>query len=191
MSPFEPLTPERMDGEAKVLRETILASRARVDREIGLVAPDGSLRGPFGPLLRTPAVGHAVQELGLVVRSGSRLDAGVCETVILVVARAWDAGFEWDAHRELALAAGVLGEDDVARIALREHPADPRLALAAEFAEQQVRDDDLDGETWAAALAEFGERGVTELTVLVAYYEMVSRLIRTCGPDLERSIRED
>lgn len=180
MSPFEPLPPERLDAEASALRETILETRAKAVEAIGLVAPDGSLRGPFDPLLRTPAIGQVVQELGLVVRSGSELEPDVCETVILVIVDDWDCSFEWEAHSKMALAGGVLSEEDIARISRQQGPDDQRLALAAEFAAQMIHDRGLDATTQAAALEEFGERGVVELTVLVAYYELVCRLIRTC-----------
>jgi 4-carboxymuconolactone decarboxylase len=181
MSPFEPLVPGRLDAEAATLRDTILETRARVVDAIGLVAPDGSLRGPFDPLLRTPAIGRVVQELGLVVRSGSELGPAVCEAVILVIVNDWDCTFEWNAHSQVALDGGMLSEDDISRIAEGGRPTDPVLALACKFATQQVRYRSPDPAMQASVIEEFGERGVVELTMLVAYYETVCRLIRTCG----------
>lgn len=181
MSPFEPLVPGRLDAEAASLRDTILETRAKVVEAIGLVAPDGSLRGPFDPLLRTPAIGQVVQELGLVVRAGSKLGPAVCEAVILVIVHDWDCTFEWNAHSQVALDGGVLSEDDIARIAGGGRPTERVLALACEFAAQQIRYRGLDPATQASVNEEFGERGVVELTILVAYYETVCRLIRTCS----------
>ncbi|MGH2940992.1 MAG: hypothetical protein ACRDPE_23065 [Solirubrobacterales bacterium] len=181
MSPFEPLVPGRLDAEAAALRDTILETRAKVVDAIGLVAPDGSLRGPFDPLLRTPVIGQVVQELGLVVRSGSDLGPTVCEAAILTIVHDWDCTFEWNAHSTLAFDAGVLSEDDIARIAGGGRPTDRVPALACEFAAQQIRYRGLDTATRASVKQEFGERGMVELTILVAYYELVCRLIRTCG----------
>lgn len=183
MSSFQPLTPDQLDDEAMALREAILTSRAAVVDRVGLLAPDGSLRGLFDPLLRTPAVGQAMQEFGLVVRTHSELGPAVCEAVILVVADDWNGSFEWNAHVTIARDGELLSEEDIDRIAAGTNPEDRRLGLASEFARQQVRSRRVDARTQAAVLEEFGERGVVELTLLIACYEMVCRLIRTCRPD--------
>jgi 4-carboxymuconolactone decarboxylase len=173
--------PDQLDAEAAKLRETILTTRAKVVSLIGLMAPDGSLRGPFEPLLGTPAIGQVVQRLGLVVRSGSELGNAICEAVILTIVREWDCGFEWNAHRTVALATGVLREEDIDRIADGRRLADDQLALACEFALQQTSSREPDAATKAAATELFGERGVVELTVLVSYYELVCRLTAIGG----------
>lgn len=172
---MRPLRAEELDPEAIALRSTILTTRAKVVDLIGLVAPDGSLRGPFDPLLRTPAIGTVVQELGLVVRPGSDLGPSVCEAVILTIVKDRDTTFEWNAHSAVALETEVLSVADIDRIASGEQPADARLALACEFA-LRLSHGQIDGTLEQAVGEEFGERGLVELTVLVSYYELVCRL---------------
>lgn len=180
MGALRPLLPETLSPDAAALRDSILQSRAPVSDLIGLVADDGSLRGPFDPLLRTPEIGQAVQELGAVIRTGSTLEPGVTSAVTLVVVRAWDCGFEWDAHSAIALERAHLNKDDIARIAADAAPVAPRLALACEYASHELDARRPGGSARTGALiAEFGERGTVELTVLIAYYEMVCRLVRT------------
>lgn len=175
MGRLEPLTPGELDPEAAALRDTILESRAKVVDLIELVAPDGALRGPFDPLLRTPAIGTVVQQLGLVVRPDSELGPAICEAVILTIVGDRDTTFEWNAHRAVALETGVLSEAEIDRIAAGERPADERLALACDFA-LRLSHDEADETVQATARDAFGERGLVELTVLVSYYELVCRL---------------
>lgn len=178
---FHPLTPEDLAPEASSVRDAILLSRAAVVKTIGLVRPDGSLRGPFDPLLRTPEIGDVVQQLGIVVRSASSLSPAVCETVILTVVAEWECSFEWHAHSMLAVRSGLLEATDVSRLAAGQPPSvDAQLKAAWMFTRQQIRRRACDAETMERALAEFGERGVVELTVLVAYYVLVCMLMRTC-----------
>src|SRR3954470_1784465 len=67
----------------------------------GLTEADGRLRGPFRALIANPAVGEAVQSLGLVFREGE-LPARARELVILTVAATLDSHFEWASHEPVA-----------------------------------------------------------------------------------------
>ena len=60
--------------------------------------PRGGVRGPFGPLLRSPELADRVQKLGEYLRFDSSLPARLNEMAILINARFWESKYEWNAH---------------------------------------------------------------------------------------------
>jgi 4-carboxymuconolactone decarboxylase len=86
------------------------------------------VRGPFAAWLRTPRIADAANRLGNAVRLAGKLDRRLFELAILVVARHWNAQYEWFVHEKDALAAGLSGE---VIDAVRRHDA-PDFAQADE-----------------------------------------------------------
>src|ERR1700689_4051231 len=99
-----PLPPEDMTTEQRELYESIVASRSAGSS--GLVSTDGSLRGPFGPMLLAPRLGSALSDVGAAVRFGSSLEGCVRELAILAVAAHHRCAFEWVAHERIARGLG-------------------------------------------------------------------------------------
>ena len=94
-SRFKPLSPAEMTDAQHNAYDAIVSG------------PRGGARGPFNALLRSPDLADRVQRVGEYVRFKSSLPAHLNELAILVVARYWTAQYEWYAHRELALKAGL------------------------------------------------------------------------------------
>ena len=69
-----------------------------------------AVRGPFVPLLRSPEVMLRAKAMGDYLRFKSTLPPRLNEMVILITAREWTQNYEWHAHRELALKAGLRAE---------------------------------------------------------------------------------
>ncbi len=92
---FQPLSYDTMTPEQKKMVDSILAG------------PRTSLDGPFNVLLRSPEMGDLAQKFGAHVRFHSSLPPRLNEFAILITARQWTAQFEWQAHRRIALAAGL------------------------------------------------------------------------------------
>jgi 4-carboxymuconolactone decarboxylase len=142
---------------------------------------DGPRKGVYGPflaLLRKPELLERVAALGEQLRFGSALDARVRELVTCAAARHVHNQFEWLMHAPLAVKAGVSPE---AIEALRQG-AQPRGLKADEdaalrFALELMRNHGVGDATYAEALAQFGEAGVVELSVLTGYFVMVSWLM--------------
>jgi 4-carboxymuconolactone decarboxylase len=181
---FAPLRIAELPPDAAALRERITESRRGVAGLIGLIREDGSLRGPFDPLLRTPAIGDLVQRLGLAVRADTTLSAATCEVAILTTVGLLGCVFETEAHARLAVLRGVLRDEDVRAIAERA-PArlgESCLIVAYHASRDQVQDGAMSQPTLQSALELLGERGVVELTVLIAYYQLVAALMGTCTP---------
>src|SRR4051794_41203590 len=111
------LTGERM---AEIpLDKMTPAQRAVADNIMS--GPRKGLAGPFNAWLRSPELADRLQKVGEYIRFGTSLPKRLNEFAILITARAWNAQYEWYAHRPLAIAAG-LSEDVVAVLAAGRRP---------------------------------------------------------------------
>jgi 4-carboxymuconolactone decarboxylase len=163
---FKPLTPEEMTPDQKALADNILSG------------PRGSLNGPFNVMLRSPDLGDRLQKVGEYVRFKTSIPPRLNELAILVTARAWTAQYEWYAHRELALKAGVppaIIED----IAAGKRPGKMQNdeAVVYDFARELIGSKQVSDATFSAAKEKFGERGIVDLVGLIGYYHVVSMLL--------------
>jgi 4-carboxymuconolactone decarboxylase len=143
-----------------------------------IAGPRGGARGPFNALLRSPELADCVQRVGEYVRFKSSLPARLNELAILVVARYWSAQYEWYAHRELALKAG-LEERITADLALGRRPANMKDDEAAvyDFCTELHEKKSVSDATYATALSKFGERGVMDMVGASGYYTLVSMVL--------------
>jgi 4-carboxymuconolactone decarboxylase len=172
---FKPLPPEQMTAEQKRVAQALAEG------------PRGGVRGPFPALLRIPALADRVRTLGDYVRFESSLPPALSELAILVVARFWTAQYEWHAHSQHAVKAGL---DPSIPEAIAQNARPPKLtpdqALVYDVCRELLHDRDVSDATFAAAVARFGETAVLELVSLAAYYSFVSLILnvnRTPIPD--------
>jgi len=138
------------------------------------------LRGPWIPLLRSPDLINRVRGLGDYLRYESALPPRLSEFLILLTARHWSQNYEWYAHRDIALEAGV-SQATVDAIAAGRRPAgmaDDHAALYALFMDlaqaKQVND-----ATYQHALTLFGEQGVVDAVAIVGYYTLQAMVLNT------------
>jgi len=146
--------------------------------------PRGALVEPFIPMLRSPELCTHAQRLGEYLRYRSAIGLRLSELAILVTARHWDQEVEWAIHAPIALKKG-LSEQVVERIGLDQTPkftqADEKIVY--DFARQSLVDKRVSDETWALALAHFGEQGAVDLLGIVGYYTMLSVVMNgACTP---------
>jgi 4-carboxymuconolactone decarboxylase len=164
---FGPLPLDAMDPAQRAVADAILA---------GPRASSTGLRGPFEALLRSPGVADGAQRLGEQIRFRSSLPTRLNELAIIVCARRWSAEFEWFAHRQMALDAGL--DPAVAdAIARGERPAfgdDDEAAEIHDFAVQVLDTGTVDDERFAAVTDRWGHTGVIDLIAAVGYYTFVS-----------------
>jgi 4-carboxymuconolactone decarboxylase len=177
-SRIRPLTPAEFTPEQSALHRAIAGGpRAQGPQHFPLTADDGSLRGPFDLMLRSPAVGTAQQELGAAIRYRTGFTDRMRELAILLVAARWNSAFERESHEAIARAIGF-GEDELAAIRAGEvspFSGDERAVGAAVL---QLLDGDLSDEAWDAASTTLGIDGVVELTALVGYYATLALQLR-------------
>ncbi len=163
---FAPLAYAELTPDQRTLVDNVLSG------------PRRSLGGPFNVLLRAPELGDRAQALGAYVRFESSLPAKLREMAITMTAQYWAAEFEWYAHKRAALAAGL----DPALVEAIEKGRRPRAMAADEAALYALCRELLDAHrvseaTFAAAVAELGERGVVDVVGTVGYYSLVSMLL--------------
>ena len=132
------------------------------------------LVGPFGVWVRAPRVGLATQALGAAARFDSRLPENVKEVAICTVGAFYRAKFEFAAHRELALAAGV-DSGEIEKLRVGDLPAFRGAEdLSYRVATSLLNLHRLDSNTYTGALGQFGEEGLIELVTIIGYYCMVA-----------------
>jgi len=132
--------------------------------------------GPYLALLNHPELARRVEELGFFLKFEGTLPRMVYQFIVLTVARATGAAFEWHDHIAHARAAGLpdavidcIGSD---RIAFLPPPyALVHAILAKTMAWQAVPD-----ELQAQAVAQWGKHGLVEIVVLSGFYQMFAAI---------------
>ena len=179
MTRLPPLPPEGLSPAQRAIHEAVTGGR-RAGAPFRVTAPGGSLLGPFGPMLRSPAIGDTVQRLGEQLRYDSVLPTLVREVVILTVAHAWRSEFEWYAHAAVSRKAGLPEEvlDDLHE-GRRPAGLDEAQAAAYDVCVALDRQRRVPEDVYRRALDRFGEQGVAELAFLYGYYVLVATTLAT------------
>jgi 4-carboxymuconolactone decarboxylase len=162
---FAPLTWDTMNPEQLAMVESVMAGKR------------ASMQGPYNVLMRSPALGNLAQQFGEHTRFNSSLPLALNELVILLVARMWTSQFVWWAHKSIALDAGL----DAALVDAIAAGSQPNLqALPANlaavycFAQELLEKKRVCDATYAALVAQYGERGVVDVMGTISYYTLVS-----------------
>jgi 4-carboxymuconolactone decarboxylase len=169
------MTPEQVG----LYREILGGPRGQGPRAVLLSTGAGGLAGPFNAMLYAPEVGHALQELGAAIRFRTHLTPRVREMAILVVAQAWDSGYERSSHEPIGRDAGLF-EPEIVALRTGADPgfADEQERVAYQVVRALVGPADLDDEQYDAAVAALGERALVELSALVGYYATLALQLR-------------
>jgi 4-carboxymuconolactone decarboxylase len=163
---FKPLTYDQLTPEQKTMVEHLFAGER------------GGMNGPFNVLLRSPEMGDLAQKLGAQLRFHSTLTAKQRELAIIITARYWTAQYEWTAHRQLALKAGITPAIADAIAAGKRPPSlEPDQEVVYNFCNEMLHTKQVSDGTYKAAVDKLGERGVVDLTALVGYYQFVSMIL--------------
>jgi 4-carboxymuconolactone decarboxylase len=171
---FKLIPPEELTPEQKALADAI-RSGPRGGVKNSAAAKPGPLGGPFNVWLRTPDIGHLIQQLGAAIRFRSSLPAKLNEMAIIITARQWSSQYEWYAHCRLALEAGLdpaIAEDIAHGRRPERMGEDERIVY--DFSTELHRTQGVSDATFRAALERFGERGVVDLIAVNGFYVLVS-----------------
>ena len=109
------LSRERLKSEEqKHLFDKIVSSRSQLLDHSELFAPVGDaeereegLRGPWNAQVTSPGIGKHLEQLADSIRKCNALEKRQTEVAILVVAAHWESDYEWNAHSQFAVKAGV------------------------------------------------------------------------------------
>jgi polar amino acid transport system substrate-binding protein len=160
---FKPLIYEQMTPEQKTMTDHVLAG----DR--------GSMNGPYNVLLRSPEMGDLAQKYGAYMRFHSSIPHKLNEFAILITARFWSSQYEWYAHHQYALKAG-LSPAVIDAVATGRQPTSmqPDEEIVYNFCHELLNARQVSDAHFKAAVDRFGERGVVDLIGVMGYYHLVS-----------------
>jgi 4-carboxymuconolactone decarboxylase len=151
--------------------------------------PRGELPRPFVAFLRSPGLMEPVQKVGEYLRYGSTLDRRIMEFATLIAARAWTQQYEWQAHHDLAIKAGL--KPAIAR-ALAEGRRPAGMAgdeeTVYELLTEVLRNQCVSDATYGRAVATFGEPGVVDLIGLAGYYVLLAMMMNTARTALPAGV---
>jgi 4-carboxymuconolactone decarboxylase len=179
----EEMTAEQLD----LYREILSGPRGQGPRAVALSSGAGGLAGPFNAMLYAPPVGHALQELGVAIRFRTQLAPRIREMAILMVAQAWDSGYERASHEPIGREAG-LTEPEIEALRVGADPGftDKQEQVAYSVVRALTGPAaDLDDQEYDTAVAVLGEHALVELSTLVGYYATLAlqmRIFRVPAP---------
>jgi uncharacterized peroxidase-related enzyme len=138
-------------------------------------------------LLNSPAVAAGWLHIGTAVRMESSLSGDMRELAICRVAQISGAEYEWQAHAPIAVKEGVSQTqiDQLASWRSSDAFTGKQRAVLG-YAEQVTRDFDADDATFASVREHFSDQEIMELTATIAFYNMVSRVLRSLRVDPEQ-----
>jgi 4-carboxymuconolactone decarboxylase len=172
------LRPVDLDPAQRVLYDRVTSSFRAASTTIPLLDEEGRLNGPFNPMLTSPGIGVALEELGRALRSPGTLPRLVFESVVIMCASSLRASYEWYAHAPLAREAGLSEEQvhavfrgDFERLAPTVPIELVRLVVAS-LAHTRPADEDV-----AAVRSLYGAGAVTEVIVTIGHYHVIAMLM--------------
>lgn len=150
---------------------------------------DGSLGGPFDATLRSPELAGRLAPISDYFRNGTALPPRLNEFAILVVSREWKSDFEWFAHCELALRAG-LPLAVAQALARGERPASMAAdeAVVYDVVTELQREHRLAEDTFTRARETLGERELIDLVGVCGYYSLVAMMLATADVHPTRAL---
>jgi len=137
-------------------------------------------------LAHSPRITRDFVRLGNTLLFKAVLDEKLRELAILRVAALTHAHYEWTQHVRVALRTGV-PQAQIDDILLWKHSVafnDTERAVL-QFTDEQTHNIRVSEETFSRMKNLLSERALIELTVTVAYYGMVSRILETLQVELE------
>jgi 4-carboxymuconolactone decarboxylase len=147
-----------------------------------------TLNGPFIALLRSPDLINLASEIGLWTRK-TTLPPRLFEFVVLITARDWTQNFEWNGHSASALKGG-LSKDIVQAVAEGRRPL--RMAedetIVYDFTTELLNNRGVSDDTYARALAKFGEQGIIDMTGISGYYTMIAMVLNVARTPLNEGV---
>ncbi len=136
------------------------------------------LRGPGGIRLHSPQLALRTQQINNYLRRDAGIPRANRELSILVTARELDSQFEWWAHEDEALKAGISPE--VIDIVRYRKPADhlpETQAVIIRLGREMFGDHKVTSETFAQAMALFGQRHLLDFVSVMANYANTAALL--------------
>ena len=139
-------------------------------------------------LVNSPNAARAFHGLGNYIRYGSKLDPRLRELAILQVGWLARSPYEWSHHVKLGLEFGVTEADIRALIddsAGKPTGLDTLTRQVLRAAREITTDGDISDASFAALQTALGNEQIVDLTIAVAFYNAVVRVLATLRIDVE------
>jgi alkylhydroperoxidase family enzyme len=142
----------------------------------------------FKALVNSPGGARAFSALGQFIRYGSKLDPRLRELAILQVGWLARSPYEWSHHVKIGHDFGV-SDDDIRGLidesAGRESGLDPLARSILRAAREMTEQGAMTDATFAEVQAALGNEQVVDLTLTIAFYNAVVRVLATLRIDVE------
>ncbi len=149
------------------------------------VRGDDGLYNIYRAIAHTPDGLRQFMRLGSYVLTRSGLDARLREIAILRTGALNRCRYEVAHHVPIARGVGLTSAEVRAAIEGDAASFDERGATVLQFATELTRDSRVSPGTHAAVAGFLDERGLVDLTLTVAYYNLVARMLNGLEVDLE------
>jgi len=161
------MNPATLPTDARALYNEMAARRKTKGEGFG---------GPYLALLNHPELARRIEELGFFLKFEGTLPRTVYQFIVLSIARATGAGFEWHDHIAHARAAG-LPQDVIDCIGSARATTLPQpYALVRAILEKTTAWQTLPDDLQAQAAAQWGKQGLVEIVVLSGFYQMFAAI---------------
>jgi 4-carboxymuconolactone decarboxylase len=140
----------------------------------------GAKNPPFKVYMRDPELGSKLEAVSDYVRWGTGLEPRLTELAIMLTARNWSSQWIWRGHYRAAVRGGLdasVGADIAA--GRRPEKLKPDEAILYNYATEMYRDKAVSDATFAAAVKQFGEKGLIDLVATMGYYDTVAMTLIT------------
>jgi alkylhydroperoxidase family enzyme len=139
-------------------------------------------------LVNSPKAARAFHTVGNYIRFGSKLDQRLRELAILQVGWLARSPYEWSHHIKLGLGFGVSEADIQALIDDTDGKPtslDGMTKTVLRAAREMTKDGAMAAGTFTALQAALGNEQVVDLTLVIAFYNSVVRVLGTLSIDVE------
>lgn len=164
-----PFDPNHLDPQEHAIYDQMVAKRKSQGAPFG---------GPYAALMNHPDLCEKIEALGYYLKFLGHLPRDVYQFIVLTVAKATKADFEWEDHVHHALSAGV-PSDVIQKIKTGdiEKPSfsDP-YQCAAEVLSYTLVWKVIPDEVQNAAIQLYGMQGYIEIVVLSGFYQMFAAI---------------
>ncbi len=158
MARLEPLKPEEMSEDQKIIADEIIASR-------------GKIAGPFIPWLRNAELADSNRKLGSFCRFNTSLSPRLSEFIILIVARKWNIYLEWQVHKSIAIEAGMSSDIiEALRVGVDPLFINKDEEIIYKFCYELLENKCVSDKVYGLALREFGSSMIVDIVAIVGYY---------------------
>jgi 4-carboxymuconolactone decarboxylase len=161
------MSPAMLPPEGRALFAKIAAKRKSRGESFG---------GPYIALLNHPELARRVEELGFFLKFDGVLPRPAYQFIVLSIAQATGAAFEWQDHVQHALAAG-LSQDIIDSVGNRRPDSLPQpYSLLHAILEKTMAWQPLPEHVQSSAVAQWGREGLVEIVVLSGFYQMFAAI---------------